>query len=168
MLNLTRKTDYALVALAFLGNRREVQEGPASATLIAEQFGMPKALLMNIMKELAQGKLVTSTRGARGGYELAIAPQRISLLNVVTIIEGPMRLTECADSTLPIVGQGCTLADGCPIRTPIRRLNDRINRFLEEVTLADLLTGDIDVARDAVTADGDELEMNTAGLRAGV
>jgi len=151
MLNLTRKTDYALVALAFLGQRRESAVGPASAATIADQFGMPKALLMNIMKDLAHSRLVTSTRGAHGGYELAVDPANVSLLEVVTAIEGLTRLTECADD-LPIVGQGCALADNCPIREPMRRLHDRINRFLGEVTLADLLDGGVDVACDAITA----------------
>ena len=151
MLNLTRKSDYALVALSYLGKLRDESAGPVSANAIAEQFGLPKALLMNILKELAHAKLVNSTRGAHGGYELAVDPESVSLLEVVTIIEGPMQLTDCSEG-LPIVGQGCTLAEGCPIRGPIRQLHERINRFLEEVTLADLLSRPVDVTCDKVAA----------------
>ncbi len=154
MLNLTRKTDYALVALAFLADRRARGCEPVSAKQIAGTFGLPLPLLMNILKELVQAKVLASTRGARGGYELAIDPGRVTLLEVVTAMEGPIRLTQCADG-LPIVGQGCNLSEDCPIQGPIRSLHHRITRFLEELTLGDLYpgrlepTGPTDIAGDA-------------------
>jgi Rrf2 family protein len=140
VLSLTRKSDYALVALTYLGRRRQEGAKPVSARQIAETFGLPLSLLMNILKELGQAKIVSSTRGVNGGYELTADPGRVSLLEVVTAIEGPTRFAPCTDG-LPIVGQGCRLAEGCPIRDPIRRLHNRINGFLEETTLLDLLDG---------------------------
>jgi Rrf2 family protein len=137
MLSLTRKTDYALVALAYLAGRRAEGTEPVSAKQIAKMFGLPVALLMNILKELVQAGVLCSTRGSRGGYELAGEPGRITLLEIVTAMEGPMRLAPCTDG-LPIVGQGCRLSEDCPIRGPVRSLHRRINRFLEEVTLKDL------------------------------
>jgi len=137
MLSLTRKTDYALVALSYLTGRHAESAEPASAKQIAQTFGLPLPLLMNILKELVRAKVLASTRGSQGGYELAAEPGRISLLEVVTAMEGPVRLSQCADG-LPIVGQGCNLSDDCPIQGPIRSLHKRINRFLEEVTLKDL------------------------------
>ncbi|MEM1027845.1 MAG: Rrf2 family transcriptional regulator, partial [Planctomycetota bacterium] len=125
MLTLTRKTDYALVALCHLAHRRNEEAGPVSARVIAEAYQLPLPLLMNILKELAQAKLVTSTRGASGGYALALAPDRISLLDVVNAIEGPVKLTPCCDG-LPIVGQGCGLEDGCPIQGTIQKLHRRM------------------------------------------
>ena len=140
MLSLTRKTDYALVALSYLAGLRSRGAEPASARQISEAFGLPLALLMNILKELVQARVLTSTRGANGGYELAVEPGRITLLEVVTAMQGPIRLSLCSDG-LPIVGQGCTLSEGCPIRGPIRSLHSRLNRFLEELTLEDLQEG---------------------------
>ena len=137
MLALTRKTDYALIALSYLADRHGEDSEPVSAKQIAETFGLPLPLLMNILKELAQAKLLTSTRGAQGGYGLAVDPQRLTLLEVVTALEGPVRLSQCADG-LPVVGQGCQLSGGCPIRGTIRSLHQRINRFLSDVTLQDL------------------------------
>jgi Rrf2 family protein len=137
MLSLTRKTDYALVALTYLTGRRAEGADPVSAKQIAQTFGLPLPLLMNILKELVQVKVLSSTRGAHGGYELAIEPARISLLEVITAMDGPMKLAQCADG-LPIVGQGCTLSEHCPIRGTIRGLHRRLNGFLAEVTLLDL------------------------------
>lgn len=138
MLSLTRKSDYALVALAYLGRNYQQQRKAVSARHIAELFGLPLPLLMNILKELCQARILNSTRGVRGGYSLAIDPAQVSLLEVVTAIEGPMQFTQCTDG-LPIIGQGCELAEGCPIRGPIRKLHERINRFLEQTSLQDLL-----------------------------
>lgn len=137
MLSLTRKTDYALVALSYLTGRHAESAAPVSAKQIAQTFGLPLPLLMNILKELVRAKVLVSTRGIHGGYELATEPGRISLLEIVTAMEGPVRLSQCADG-LPIVGQGCNLSEDCPIQGPIRSLHRRINRFLEEVTLKDL------------------------------
>ncbi len=139
MLSLTRKTDYALVALALLGRRRSDGGGPVSARVVAEEFGLPQPLLMNILKELAQARIVTSTRGATGGYTLANDPAQISVLEVVTAIEGPVRLAQCCDG-LPIAGQGCAVeAAHCPAKGAVRRLHNRIVSLFEEMTLQDLL-----------------------------
>jgi len=144
MLSLTRKTDYALVALALLGRRRAADEGPVSARLVAEEFGLPQPLLMNILKELAQAKIVTSTRGATGGYTLANEPDQITVLEVVTAIEGPVRLAQCCDG-LPIAGQGCAVdATHCPAKGAVRKLHQQIIRFFEEMTLQDLLDEAVD------------------------
>jgi Rrf2 family protein len=157
MLSLTRKTDYALVALSYLAGRRADGDQPASAKQIAGRFGLPQPLLMNILKELVRAKVLRSTRGASGGYELAVEPGRVTLLEVVTAMDGPIRLAHCADG-LPIVGQGCTLSQDCPIQGPIRSLHGRINRFLEETTLEDLVPsgpGPADTHRRGGTANGD-------------
>ena len=149
MLSLTRRTDYALVALAWLGSRRAAGDPPVSARRIAEEFDLPLALLMNILKDLARAKVVASNRGSQGGYSLAVDPGELSLLDIVTAIEGPARLAVCAEEDND-AGEKCGLACRCPIRLPIQRLNLRINRFLEEVTLADLMEGGIDVTLESV------------------
>jgi Rrf2 family protein len=138
MLSLTRKTDYALVALASLGARRIAAEPAVSARRVAEEFDLPLPLLMNILKDLAHAGLVTSTRGAQGGYALSADPAKISLLAVVTAIEGPVRLAMCSDEAEE-GAEKCGIACRCPVRRPIQRLNHRLRDFLEEVTLADLM-----------------------------
>ncbi len=138
MLSLTRKTDYALVALSYLGERRLGGEPPVSARKIADLYHLPLPLLMNILKELTHARLVISTRGQQGGYALAADPGQITLVDIVTATEGPVRLAICTDG-LPIMGQGCQLESGCPVRAPVRRLHERLNDWLGQVTLADLL-----------------------------
>jgi len=138
MLQLTRKTDYALVALSHLAGCETRGSGPTSARLIAEAYKLPLPLLMNILKQLAQAKLVRSKRGATGGYELAVEPSRVSLLSVINAIEGPVRLAPCCDG-LPIVGQGCEMEACCPIQASINKLHRRMIGFFDQVTLDELI-----------------------------
>ncbi|WP_200761364.1 RrF2 family transcriptional regulator [Poriferisphaera corsica] len=135
---MTRKTDYALVALSFLGHRHETEGGPASARFIADTYHLPLPLLMNILKELSSAGLLTSTRGATGGYRLAKEPAEISVLNVVEAIEGPLRVTLCADENAPAVCN-CNILEECPIRKPIRGLHFRIAEFFGKTSLADVI-----------------------------
>ena len=140
MLSLTRKTDYALVALSFLGHRQVAEEGPASARLIADTYKLPLPLLMNILKELSSSGLLTSTRGATGGYVLAKEPAEISILDVIEAIEGPLRVALCAND-MESPACNCTIQDKCPIRKPVRNLHLKFADFLASTSLQDLLEG---------------------------
>ncbi len=140
MLSLTRKTDYALVALAHLA-RRKAQGGPSlSARCIADEYDLPRQLLMSLMKSLHRAGLVESKRGVRGGYDLSRPANRISVAQVVEAIEGPARLTPCCADEEP--GELCTMCaitEKCPITGAIRELNGRIADYLRNVTLDTLM-----------------------------
>ncbi len=140
MISFTRKTDYALVALARLALQKAQEGDPLSARAIADEFGLPLQLLMSLMKRLHRSGIINSNRGARGGYLLAREPGRISIADVVESIEGPARLAPCC-SDEPQGGEClmCNLTDRCPITGAIREMNGRISQFLHEVTLETLL-----------------------------
>jgi len=141
MLTLSRKADYGLIALSELARRWAGGADPLSARELAVRFALPGALLTNVLKDLGKAKLVASTRGVHGGYRLALDPADISVIDVVTAVDGPIRLTACAEG-LPIVGQGCDLMRHCPIRRPIVRLHGESVALLERTTLADLIEGE--------------------------
>jgi Rrf2 family protein len=151
MLSLTRKSDYALVALSYLG-QQQGEERAVSARRIADQFGLPLPLLMNILKALSHAGLVTSTRGPQGGYTLAVAPTAISILDVVHAIEGPIRVAMCSPREGDEAAHSacCPAAGMCPIEGPIKRLNQQLQGFLARVTLADLLGPQVDVPLEKV------------------
>lgn len=144
MLGFTRKVDYALVALARLAEQAEAEDAPLSARQIADQYGLPLPLLMNILKDLQKAGIVGSTRGARGGYFLAAEPQRVRLISVVECIEGPVQMTPCCTETPEqLVEEGeqpCRIAGNCPLSRPVRRLHQRIVEYLSDMTLAALLS----------------------------
>lgn len=139
MLAITRKTDYAFIALTHLAQK---PDGCTSAREIAECYGIPLPLLMNILKLLTNQGLASSLRGPRGGYSLAMPAGEITLYDVVRAIEGPVQLVQCMEPR----GKGsgdknrheCNLITCCPVRSPIQRVHERLVKFLDETTLADL------------------------------
>lgn len=151
MLALPKKTDYALIALQYL---LEHPGRIAPAREIAEAYHLPCALLMNVMKELQQGAIVKSIRGAKGGYQMNVDPAQTSLYEVVVLTSGEPHLTECCggeEANLSL-GQGCSVREHCPVKGPLRALHDRMVKFLKDVKLNDLLQAGtrIDVPREAV------------------
>lgn len=155
MFNLTRKTDYSLVALAVLGQRWIADKSPISARQIADEYQLPLSLLMNLLKDLVHARIVSSVRGAHGGYVLSIDPAQLTLMDVVVAIEGPVRLAPCCnDETMLRDDPDCRLTEACPIRQPIRRLHARIAGFLEQVTLADLFESN---TKDSINLAGDRV-----------
>ncbi|MHC4786796.1 MAG: RrF2 family transcriptional regulator, partial [Planctomycetota bacterium] len=92
----TRKTDYALVALAGLARR---DRGSSSARDLADELGLPLPVLRNILKLLTSHGLLVSSRGPSGGYQLATPPQEITLAQVIEVIEGPVQLVRCCATT---------------------------------------------------------------------
>lgn len=135
MLALTKKTDYALIALWHLA---QCDEDVISSREIASKSGIGLPILTNILKALAHGGMVTSIRGASGGYALARRVASISLCEVIELIEGPVQLVRCAGSSENGNGQGCELAARCPIRLPAHRVHHRLRQFLGTVTLEEL------------------------------
>jgi Rrf2 family protein len=138
MLALTKKTDYALIALSYLA-RAKVQT--VSARQIGERYSMPLPLLMNVLKRLGRSGLVRSVRGVKGGYQLAMPAEQITLAMLIEAMEGPVGLVQCAVQGPVRKGRvPCRVGESCPVRWPARRVHQRLQDFLEEVTLADMLT----------------------------
>src|SRR5688572_18019244 len=134
MLALTKRTEYALIALCDLARRpNEI----VSARDVAERYGVRLPLLMNVLKLLNQKGLVRSSRGANGGYRLGIPADEISLVQVAQAIEGPMRLVKCV-SAESASDPACELIGTCPVRQPVLRVHQHLERFLSGVSIADL------------------------------
>jgi len=139
-LKFSRKTDYALVALAALAGERE-SEGASmmSAREVADRHHLPLRLLMNLLKRLAAAELVISQRGAGGGYRLARSPRRITVAEVLEAIEGPPRLTPCCEPETSEACTACQLTSHCPIEEAVRELNAALFDLLRRTTLDDLI-----------------------------
>ncbi len=141
MLSLTRKTDYALVALTHLARQAPQR---ASARQISEEFEVPLPMLMNILKQLLAGGLISSTRGVRGGYCIARAPRDITLAELIEVVEGPLRLTLCCGESAG-ASEECDLQGCCPTRRPMQKVNGLFRQFLSGVSLADIMTDKVPV-----------------------
>lgn len=137
MLSLTRKTDYALIALAELARSGQ---RPVSARDLAERLGVSGRVLTNVLNRLTHHALVFSTRGVNGGYTLSKHPSEVTLASVIEAVEGPVYLARCCPSEDLVDDQGCRLEASCVIKEPMRRLNGRFKDFLEQVMLSELVS----------------------------
>ena len=96
MLRLSKLTDYAVVVLVRLDSGMEsVQTSPG----IAATTGIPEPTVAKVLKTLAAAALVTSQRGARGGYRLARPLEDIPVGEVIAAMDGPIALAACVDGS---------------------------------------------------------------------
>ena len=131
MLKLSKKADYALIAVRHLASHRS--EVSLSASDIAEAYGISAPLLAKVLQRLAKNGLVTARHGSSGGYQLARNPKEISALDVINAVDGPIVITSC------ITNHGnCDQSLKCTIREPLRRVNDSIAQVLRSVTISQM------------------------------
>ena len=130
MLRISKLTDYGTVVLAHLAGETD---GYCSAADVAHATGIAMPTVSKLLKSLARAGLVTSTRGANGGYQLARAPQDISAASVIDALEGPVSITECSATD-----SNCDYEDVCNVGSAWQNINVAIRRALEDVNLIDL------------------------------
>ncbi len=131
MLRLSKLADYATVILSYMANETHMLH---TAIEIADFTGIALPTVSKILKLLAQANVLSSARGAKGGYRLARTPDKISVAAVIRAMDGPIAITECSISE-----QHCEQAGGCKIRANWSLINKTINNALEAVTLADMV-----------------------------
>jgi len=136
MLELSRKSDYALRAVIYLARIPESRYGRVSE--IAKAKDIPQAFLAQILPLLATRGVVRSQQGAHGGYALARPSESISFLEVIESVEGPLRLNKCVDSNHD---DCCTILDSCEMQNVWSEAQQRMVDFLSGVTMADMLDG---------------------------
>lgn len=135
MLQLTKRTEYGLIALVHMVDRANEY---VSAREISERYQLPRRLLAEVLKELSRTSLVESQRGATGGYTLARPAESIAIGEIVSALEGAPTLASC-EGLGASAGRGeCGVEPVCPIRSPLQRLREGIWRQLEGTTLAAL------------------------------
>ncbi len=136
MLTLTRKTEYALIAMCHLAR---VGQNVVSARDIAEEHHVPLPLLMNVLKKLNRTGYINSVRGARGGYVLVAKPEELTLAKLIEAVEGPVHLTRCTNPDS--AGRKCDLTHCCPVRDSLVKVHHKLRHFLADITLAELAFG---------------------------
>jgi FeS assembly SUF system regulator len=134
MVRISKLTDYAVVIMAYIA---EVSFRNPSHLLQAREIAQHKHLnlptVSKLLKSLAKHQFLNSLRGANGGYQLAIAADQISILDLIQAIEGPFAITECN-----LGHEHCSSETQCAIRTPWLHINEIITKSLSAVKLSDL------------------------------
>lgn len=139
MFSLTKKTDYALLALTCLG--LEPGGRALNTKVIAERYQIPAELLAKILQQLARRGLVESSSGPTGGYRLALAPSSITVADVMNAVDGRPALVQCFKNGR----SACSQFENCTIRNPMALVQRRLAAVLRETTLHDLVNAETGV-----------------------
>src|SRR5213080_2734737 len=131
MLRLSKKADYALMAMKHLALRGD--RGSSSAREIAALYDIPIELMAKVLQSLVRRGLLSSHQGTRGGYELARRPTQISVADVIQAIDGPVTVTACSNEE-----NQCEQFAKCNVRDPLWKLRDRAFAKRRQDPLADL------------------------------
>ena len=130
-MKLSTKGKYGLYAMFYLAQHEG--SGPQPLKAVAE-IGVPEDYLEQLLGNLRRAGLVTTVRGALGGYQLAKAPQDITVGDIIDATEGPLSISEC------ISDEGCCHRSGeCRTRRVWEYLSNSINGLLQSISLRDML-----------------------------
>jgi len=130
-MRLTTKGRFAVTAMVDLAMRQN--RGPVTLAAISDRQHISLSYLEQLFGKLRRAKLVSSVRGPGGGYNLAQAPQQITVANIVSAVDEPLDATQCAGK------ENCHEERRCMTHDLWATLNEKMHDYLSSVTLADLV-----------------------------
>lgn len=140
-MRITTQAEYGLICALHLARR--AADGPVTGRDIAATERLPGDYVEQIMLKLRRAEIVRSTRGARGGYQLARPADEITVRDVIAAAEHSTFEVHC--SSHPVEEERCSSAHNCSIRPVWMLLQQRIDDVLGSVRLSDLLMQESDV-----------------------
>ena len=132
MLKITKQSDYGIVLLTRIASE------PVrlwAAPELAHETHLPLPIVSKVLKILARGGVLSSHRGAKGGYTLSRSPAATSIAAIIDVLEGPFALTDCIDGT----PGACHHEAVCPQRANWQVINRAVRRALEQISVADMV-----------------------------
>ncbi len=130
---ITRASEYAILSLIVLSKATS----PKDSETLSRDLTISKSFLAKILQSLAKGNILKSYKGVNGGFILERDPKDISMLSIMTCVEGKApAVFDCASSVNDCPSDK---ADICAIWPFLNRLQGKIDHFLAELTLADIL-----------------------------
>ncbi len=132
MLKLSKKTDYALMAIQYMASKGSARV--VNTKEIAEEYNIPVELLAKVLQKLGKKGLIASQNGPKGGYVLVKSPDHISVLSIIQAIEGQVGITECYHNE----DSHCMQMARCNIRTPLRNIQNSIYSLLDSMSIEDM------------------------------
>jgi len=129
VIRISKLTDYGVIIMAFMaGSPSRLFQ----AKEIAKETTVAQPTVSKLLKKLTKNKLLSSQRGANGGYLLASNPEKISIADLIDALEGPIAITECN-----LGHDYCRTAFHCSVKAPWIRINQVITGALHDIKLSD-------------------------------
>ena len=129
---LRRNTDYALRMMTNLASH--FNEELMSARQLATDGNFSYELGCKILQKLHKAELVESRMGPKGGFALSTEPSKITLMEIINVLQGGIRLNRCL-----LGGNGCEFQPDCEISAKLACLQLYIDGYLRGITLAEIL-----------------------------
>lgn len=133
MFRLSRITDYGIVLMAHIAEQGD--RSLHTARDVSDRTELPLPVVSKILKSLTREGLLRSHRGSKGGYSLGRSAGEITVPELITALDGPIHLTECASHS-----GACAQEASCHVREPWQRINAAVEEALARITLADLIS----------------------------
>lgn len=134
-MNISQKTDYGLILLVHLC--KNTPQNPYSLKDIAEANHISFYFLQKAALDLRKAGIIKSERGKHGGYRIVSDPGKITIIDVLEALEGPLALIQCLVHGSD--GKKCTRQDICRIKNGFGKINERILKALSKFTLKDFI-----------------------------
>ncbi len=129
MLKLTRKLEYALIALRHMQMKGE---NLSSTKEIAELYTIPSALLAKTLQKMARLEYINAVQGSHGGYKINKSLLTITLTKFIEDLEGSVGIVDCN------INSDCIQLDNCNIRIPIKHINNNIRTIFNGIQIGDI------------------------------
>ena len=132
-MRITLESDYALRIVSALAENGDVVD----AAELSEVTSVTLRFTLKILHKLVQGDLVSSFKGARGGYKLKASPEKITLKSVIELIEGPIAIMRCLGN-----GEACSMVSdktACIYHHIFDEISLELSEKLNNITIADVL-----------------------------
>ena len=133
MIRITRLTDYGIVLLTHVA--RNPGSEVANVRDLAAQANLPLPTVSKILKQLSRKGLLVSQRGAKGGFRLSRKPDEITVVDIISALDGPIAITDCSSDDEGL----CNLEALCSVRGNWQRINRAVRDTLENITLAEMM-----------------------------
>ena len=132
MIRLTRAGDYAARAVLHLASLEENQIADRESVSKAQEI--PLSFLSKILQQLTSSGLIRSYKGSAGGFCLARPAEKITFLDVILAVEGPLALNQCLIEPTP-----CDRTQKCPIHPVWKRAQNKLEEALDSITFAEIV-----------------------------
>ena len=130
MLKITRKVEYALIALRHMQLKQS--DKLTSTKEIATRYGVPQQLLAKTLQHMARDGIIEAVQGPTGGYRVATNLDQISMKDFFERLEGPLGMMDC------YFDSDCIQIGACNIRIPIQRINDNMRNLFSQMSVQEV------------------------------
>lgn len=132
-MRITLESDYALRIISALAELDQVVD----ASALAERTSVTQRFALKILHKLVQGNLVSSYKGANGGYKLKIPAEKITLKDVIELIDGPIAIVRCLGN-----GEECSMNSdktACIYHHIFDEISFELSAKLKNITISDVI-----------------------------